>query len=184
MNLGLAARLSIAALILVGSISSSSFALSATGANAEHYILITKWGSPGTANGEFSGVEGIGVDALGHIYVVDRGNDRIEKFDSNGTFITAWGSPGTANGQFNSPEGITVDASGDVYIADHGNDRIEKFDSNGTFITAWGSHGINNGLFREVAGVTVDSGGHVYVSDYGDNTVKVFGLGANSLVAS
>jgi streptogramin lyase len=104
-------------------------------------ILIT---SPGTANGQFNGVEGIGVDALGHIYVVDRGNDRVEKFDSNGTFITAWGSPGTANGQFNSPEGITVDKLGHIYVVDRGNDRVEKFDSNGTFITAWGSHGINN----------------------------------------
>ena len=75
-------------------------------------------------------------------------------------------------------------ALGHIYVVDRGNDRIQKFDSNGTFIASWGSHGINNSQFNEVAGVTVDSAGHVYVSDYGDNTVKVFGLGANSLVAS
>jgi DNA-binding beta-propeller fold protein YncE len=51
--------------------------------------FITAWGSPGSANGEFKYPEGITVDKLEHIYVVDRGNDRIEKFDSNGRFITA-----------------------------------------------------------------------------------------------
>jgi DNA-binding beta-propeller fold protein YncE len=50
----------------------------------------------------------ITVDASGHIYVVDHGNDRIEKFDSNGTFITAWGSLGTSNGQFNEVTDVTV----------------------------------------------------------------------------
>ncbi|MGB8937490.1 MAG: hypothetical protein WCC17_20560 [Candidatus Nitrosopolaris sp.] len=60
----------------------------------------------GSANGQFNYPEGITVDKLGHIalgnvYVVEHGNDRIEKFDSNGKFITAWGSLGTSNGQFN-----------------------------------------------------------------------------------
>src|SRR5215831_12131987 len=134
-------------IILFGS---KSIASAVRGELAEHYVFVTRWGSLGDGNGQFADAAGITVDKLGHIYVVDRGNDRIEKFDSNGKFITAWGSRGTANGQFASPEGITVDASGNVYVADHGNDRIEKFDSNGSFITAWGSHGINNGQFSEV----------------------------------
>ncbi len=108
---------------------------------------------------------------------MDPGNSRIEKFDSNGTFITLWGSLGTANGQFNHPEGITVDYSGNLYVVDHGNNRIEKFDSNGTFITAWGSLGTSNGQFNEVTDVTVDSAGYLYVSDYGKNNVQVFALG-------
>jgi len=32
-------------------------------------------------------------------------NDRIQKFDGDGTFITAWGSYGTGNGEFNKPAG-------------------------------------------------------------------------------
>ena len=85
-------------IILIGSISSSGFAVYGAG-GGEQYVFKTKWGALGTASGEFKNAGGIGVDALGHIYVVDRSNDRIEKFDSNGTFITAWGSPGTGNGQ-------------------------------------------------------------------------------------
>ena len=58
----------------------------------------------GIANGQFSHPEGITVDKFGHVYVVNIGNDRIEKFDSNGKPSTAWGSLGTANGQFSNPE--------------------------------------------------------------------------------
>ena len=43
---------------------------------------------------------GVAVDSSGNVYVADSGNNRIQKFDSNGTFITKWGSTGTADGQF------------------------------------------------------------------------------------
>jgi len=52
---------------------------------------------------------------------------RIQKFDSNGTFLTAWGSAGSGDGQFNSPGGVAVEGGGSVYVADAGNYRIQKF---------------------------------------------------------
>ena len=73
------------------------------------------------------------------MYVADYDNNRIQKFNSNGTFITKWGSNGSADGQFNDPQGVAVDSSGNVYVADYYNNRIQKFNSNGTFITKWGS---------------------------------------------
>jgi len=109
-------------IILFGTISNSSFVNAPVG---EHYVFITKWGSVCSANGQFKDVGGIGGDALGHIFVVDRANDSIEKFDSNGTFIISWGSPTSANRQFNHPEGITGDASGNVDVVDHGNDHFQ-----------------------------------------------------------
>ncbi len=73
-------------IILFGSIGGNRSLVSAVGGGlGEQYVFMTKWGSLGTANGQFRDAGGIGVDALGHIYVVDRGNDRIQKFDSNGT---------------------------------------------------------------------------------------------------
>ncbi len=50
---------------------------------------MTKWGSLGDGDAQFTDAAGIGADALGRIYIVDHSNDRIEKIDSNG------------NGQFN-----------------------------------------------------------------------------------
>ena len=33
-------------------------------------------------------------------------NNRIQKFDPNGTFITKWGTLGSGNGQFYWPGGV------------------------------------------------------------------------------
>lgn len=115
-------------IILFGSIGNNQSLSSAVrGELGEQYVFVTKWGSLGTGNGQFRDAGGIGVDALGHIYVVDRGNDRIEKFDSNGKFITAWGSLGTSNGQFNRISDVAVGSAGQVYVSDYGNDNVQVF---------------------------------------------------------
>lgn len=63
--------------------------------------FITKWGSMGSADGQFDSLGDIAVDSSGNVYVSDSGisgNDRIQKFDSNGNFITKWDVPGSLNG--------------------------------------------------------------------------------------
>ena len=53
--------------------------------------FITKWGSPGSGNGQFSGVYGLAVDSANNVYVTDIYNYRVQKFSSSGTYITQWG---------------------------------------------------------------------------------------------
>ena len=85
-------------------------------------------GFSSTADGQFNGPHGVAVDSSGNVYVTDSGNSRIQKFDSNGTFITKWGSTGSADGQFDNPYGVAVDSSsGNVYVVDSGNSRIQVF---------------------------------------------------------
>ena len=49
---------------------------------------VKSWGEPGsTKPGEFNTPHSIAADAQGNIYVADRGNARIQVFDSNGTFL-------------------------------------------------------------------------------------------------
>jgi hypothetical protein len=67
------------------------------------------------------------MDSSGNVYVADSGNDRIQKFNSEGNCITSWGSCGTGEGEFNDPNGIAVDSSGNVFVADTYNHRIQKF---------------------------------------------------------
>ena len=62
-----------------------------------------------------------------HVYVADTGNNRIQKFDSNGNFITMWGSPGKGGCEFIHPEDVAVDANDHVYVADTGNNHIQVF---------------------------------------------------------
>src|SRR6185437_12894000 len=55
--------------------------------------FITKWGSPGSGDGQFNSPTGIRTDSAGNVYVADFDNNRVQKFDSNGKFITKWGIP-------------------------------------------------------------------------------------------
>ena len=54
-----------------------------------------RWGTAGSGNGQFKLPLGIAVDAAGNVYVADAGNDRIQKFTSDGVFLNAWGTFGS-----------------------------------------------------------------------------------------
>jgi DNA-binding beta-propeller fold protein YncE len=97
----------------------------------EQYSFITKWGNTGSEDGQFVKPFGVAVDSSGNnVYVADTSNNRIQKFDSNGTFITKWGNTGSEDGQFVFPLGVAVDSSGNnVYVADTSNNRIQVFSS-------------------------------------------------------
>ena len=58
------------------------------------------------------------------IYIVDRENHRIQKFDVNGTYLAKGGNGrGDADNQLNRPEDITFSPFG-IFVTDTGNDRI------------------------------------------------------------
>jgi DNA-binding beta-propeller fold protein YncE len=48
---------------------------------------LKSWGEPGGGPGQFNTPHSIAVDAQGRVYVADRGNRRIQVFDSEGTFL-------------------------------------------------------------------------------------------------
>src|SRR5262249_3233603 len=94
--------------------------------------FITKWGSYGTADGQFNLTSRVAVDSSGNVYVAYVAKNRVQKFSSDGSFITKWGSRdsfGIADGQFELPVGVAVDSSGNVYVAEFANNRVQKFSS-------------------------------------------------------
>src|SRR3954452_23286218 len=90
--------------------------------------LVTQWGSSGTGNGQFQVPNGVAADAAGNVYVVDGNGDRVEKFDSNDTFLLAFGGPGT----FNGPGHIAIDPQRNPLVVDEGNYRVVKYSPTGT----------------------------------------------------
>ena len=133
--------------------------------------------------GQFSGPEGIAIDASDNVYVADTGNHRIQKFNTSGTFVTKWGTNGTGDGQFDTPWGVSVDGLGDVYVADTNNNRIQKFSPTGTFISSCGTSGTGNGEFSGPQDVGAGSTGNYYVADTGNDRVQKFGAGGASPIA-
>ena len=141
--------------------------------------FLTKWGSYGSANGQFQKPTGTTVDLTGNILVLD--SFRIQKFDSQGNFLSTQGSDGTSDGQFKKPRGIAVDNLGNMFVADTGNNRIQKFDSNGNFVTKWGTKGLEDSQFSSPIGIATDKSGNVYVTDAGNYRVQKFDNQGNFL---
>jgi NHL repeat len=123
-------------------------------------------GNPGSAAGKCEDPRGVATDfETGRLYVADAGNNRIDVFESDGTFVMAFGwgvdtganalqscttaskcqagIPGTGAGQFDSPTWIAVDndpsslSQHAVYVGTDSS-RVQKFDPAGNFISAFG----------------------------------------------
>jgi hypothetical protein len=116
-------------------------------------------------SGEFQGVGAVAVNTTtGDVYVQDVGDNRVQRFAADGTFISTFGGPGGGDGEFafnGSASQIAVDQSdGSVYVADTGNNRIQKFSAGGVFQfkigTADGSAAAGDGEFNGPSGVAVD----------------------------
>jgi DNA-binding beta-propeller fold protein YncE len=158
------------------------------GYRGEIYEFVRKWGSNGTAAGQFNKPKKIAIDSKGNCYIVDNGNHRIQKFDSQGNFIAKWGknsgegTSGSAPGEFFYPDGIAVHENNNsiyIYIGDTMNHRIQKLNSQGQFILEWGINGTGDGDFSNPRGITVDEQGYVYVTDTNNNRIQKFDSSGN-----
>ena len=136
--------------------------------------FINKWGSKGTADGQFTLPSGIAVD-MQYVYVVDHGN-RIQIFNKDGEFLKSIGGSGVEPGQFNSPEDIDIDYTGRIYVADSKNNRIQVFSLDNSANIVWGSNGTGIGQFQYPQGISVPSPNHVYVTDLLNDRIQYFEL--------
>ncbi|CAF5161613.1 unnamed protein product, partial [Rotaria sp. Silwood1] len=119
---------------------------------------------------------GIYVDSSNTLYVADRSNNRIQRWDSgaaNG--ITVAGDTSGTAGSFsyllNSPTGVMVDQYGSIYILDSGNTRIQKWTSGATFGTTVLTTTLSNPL-----GMGVSAVGNLFIADTNSHRVQSFSV--------
>lgn len=125
----------------------------------------------------------ITADALGNVYIADRGNHCIRKINTAGIISTFAGTgtsgysgdggPATA-ARFFQPVSLCLSTSGDMYITDWGNRRVRKINpagvistiaGDGTFSFADGVPAVSTGLSNPY-GVSIDCNGNIYVGEY------------------
>lgn len=70
---------------------------------------VGEWGTPGTGPGEFHLPHSLQIDGNGVIYVADRENGRIQRFDLEGQYLGEWSN-------FGKPFSLTL-RSGYLYVA-------------------------------------------------------------------
>lgn len=140
-------------------------------ANEEGYIFSLQWGSYYAL---YPKISDVAVDKDGNIYLLDKDNSRIQKFDGQGNFLLEWGELGKSDGQFDLPKGFALDEAGNIYVADTENNRVQKFDREGNFLFQWGKVGNDDGEFKSPAGIAVDREGNVYVTESGNHRLQRF----------
>ena len=133
---------------------------------------------------------GVGVDAIGNVYIADEGDARVRRVDATATITTfagtgerGYGGDGgpASQAQFISPYGVAVDAVGNVYIADPSSQRVRRVEADGTITTFAGTgesgYGGDGGPasqahLREPEGVVADAAGNVYIADSSNHRVR------------
>jgi DNA-binding beta-propeller fold protein YncE len=122
--------------------------------------------------GKFFGPRDIIVSG-DEIYVVDTGNERVQVFALDGTFLRAWGGNGSAPSQLLEPVGIAIDGQGRIFIADSGNARISIFSSTGTPLEQWPVDAwVGNQYFEPY--LAFDDAGNLYASSSATGSIEVF----------
>ena len=114
---------------------------------------------------------GMAVDERDRVYVADTGNDRIQKFDSEGKFVALIGDPGEREGKMKEPNGVAVDAEGNLYVTDAGNHKFLKYNPEGTFVKEY--NGPDTGFYgpRDIA---IGTNNQLYIVDQGRTRIARF----------
>ena len=131
--------------------------------------ITATFGAAGSGNGQFKEPDGVAVNQTsGDVYVVDRGNNRVERFSAAGSYEAQFngteidgvpaGAGHEAPAKFSEPSGIATDpTNGDVYVIDSGHNVIDKFSAAGSYISQL------SGFSDRLAAVAVDGSGNLWV---------------------
>ena len=92
-------------------------------------IPVQEWGSEGTGRSQFDLAEGMDTDVHGNLFVTELINNRIQVFDSTGSYLGAWGHWGTDPGELWRPVDLAISASGRFYVLENGAKRVQVFDT-------------------------------------------------------
>lgn len=129
--------------------------------------FIKQWGGRGYGPGEFVAAHAIEIDADDVLYVADRENMRIQRFDTDGNLLREWRFDAMVCAIFLHEDGF-------MYITTGFDGEFAKVDMNGVVLGSIGSPGIGNGQFGEAHALTVDAVGNAYIADVINRRVQKF----------
>jgi hypothetical protein len=154
------------ALFLLAAILLVSPALVVAQGTEDPPTIMRTWGEPDVPYPGF-GPDGIATDRWGNVYVTDRDEHCVWKFDANGAFLDKFGQLGAAPGEFSEPSAIDIDDNDFMYVLETGNLRVQKLDLQGNSILAWDTVTGAPGTFtfQDPRGLACTPTGEVYVTE-------------------
>jgi DNA-binding beta-propeller fold protein YncE len=147
-------------------------------------VWLKSWGEPGDKPGQFNIPHSIAVDAQNNVYVADRGNRRIQVFDTEGKFLrqitidipppadarAAIGAKPTASTGTMAPGApwtlcITPGPNQVLYASDAYPGRIYRLSLDGKLLGMLGKAGKQPGQFGWIHSIACPSENELYVAE-------------------
>lgn len=151
-------------------------------------VPLRSWGERGTEPGQFNVLHDIAVDKAGNVYIADRGNVRIQVFDTDGKFLRIirmadgipvppgsrdpFGDllnsiPTTGQNAPGAPQAvcITPGPTQYLYASDRFPGRIYKMTLDGKVVGVFGKWGKQLGEFSWIHGLACPSENELYVAE-------------------
>jgi len=135
----------------------------------------------GSEPNQLNGAENIIVAQDGAVYVADRDNHRVQRWDpgaKEGVTVAGGSGVGSALRQLNHPRGMVVTSDGSVYIADSLNHRIVKWSAGqtaGVVVAGGNGQGALPHQLSQPIDLARDSEGALYVVEANNNRVTKWG---------
>ncbi|MFC1564469.1 6-bladed beta-propeller [candidate division KSB1 bacterium] len=125
----------------------------------------------------------VALDSEGNVYILDKGNFRIQKYDRNGKFILSFGKKGQGPGEFSIAYQIIVSPEDEIYVFDirlsHG---YHVFNKNGEYRRIFNRDNLNFNIEAilmsgnyTVSDANPDSEALIKIVDQYLNTIKEIG---------
>ena len=123
--------------------------------------------------GQLDRPKGVAVCTRGRIFVAEKGNNRVQVFDSSANFIRSIGEK-TGSNRMLAPYGLFV-REDMVYVTLPGQHCIQMYTCQGMFVREKGRQGREEGRLKSPTGIDGDTvRGKVLVCDTGNNRIQLF----------
>ena len=116
---------------------------------------IHQFGCNGKENGQFSSPRGMSTDGKGNILVADYGNNRVQVFKEDGTFVQVIQCDG-------NPTDVAVDNEGKIHVTIHNQNHVQVFSPDGK--THFNPYSNPAGSFQYPQGIAIDDEGYIFVT--------------------
>jgi len=138
------------------------------------YRAVVSFGEYGSDAGKLNGPWGVAVNERDEIAVTEAGNNRIQVFSRDGTYLRSFGTLVDKQGK-NLSCGIAFDRkNGNILVVDNNNHRIQLFSEQGEYLNQFGGKGYLDHQLQFPQGLSVDSDCNVIVTDSGNKVIKIF----------
>src|SRR5262245_18619317 len=115
-------------------------------------------------------VSGMALDDQEQIWLFNKGEDPVQVYKSDGTFVKTWG-----RGLFQEPHQLRIDQAGNIWVADFGQLIVQKFTPDGQLLLTIGTRGESGAdetHFYRPTDMAIAHNGDVFVTDgYGNRRI-------------